>query len=168
MSVFNDFNAMRAHCGSGFKTFTKIMFFASLMFRISNVLYRWKLVPLSRMFWLINRILFSIDIDPRATIKGGLVMLHGAGIVIGKSVKIMGDVKIYQGVTLGGNSGKVIKIGNNSISQPILEQNIIIGINAVVIGPISIGEGVNIGANSVITKDVPAFKTVVSNNKIVN
>jgi serine O-acetyltransferase len=50
-----------------------------------------KLVPIARLFWLLNRVLFSIDIDPRATLKEGLVILHGAGNVIGKAVVALGD-----------------------------------------------------------------------------
>ncbi|MCL6216759.1 serine O-acetyltransferase [Zunongwangia pacifica] len=168
MSVSRDFNALAEHCGSKLKVFAKIMFYVALFFRISHFLYKIKLVPFSRLFWLLNRVLFSIDIDPRAVIKGGLVILHGAGIVIGKSVIINGNVKIYQGVTLGGNNGKKRKVGGSFFSQPIIEENVVIGINAVVLGPVILEKKVNIGANAIVTKDVPANSTVVSNNKILN
>lgn len=167
MSILKDFKAISKHSGSQLKTFTKIMFYCCVFFRISHFFYRIKLAPIGRVFWLLNRILFSIDIDPRATLKGGMVILHGAGIVIGKSVVALGDFKIYQGATLGGNNGKKRTIDNKIYSQPILKDNVVVGINAVVLGPVILERGSSVGANAVVTKDVPENSVVVSNNLIL-
>jgi serine O-acetyltransferase len=168
MSILKDFKAFSKHSGSNFKTLTKVMFYSCVFYRVSHFFYKLRLVPISRFFWLLNRVLFSIDIDPRATFKGGIVILHGSGIVIGKSVLVLGDLKIYQGVTLGGNNGKKRIINGKEHSQPIINEGVIIGINAVVIGPIILGVKSSVGANAVITKDIPDGAIAVANNKIIN
>jgi serine O-acetyltransferase len=168
MSLIDDYLAISKHTNSKIKPWTKIMFFSCILFRISNVLYKIKLVPFARIFWLVNRILFSIDIDPRANLKGGMVILHGAGIVIGKSVIAKGDFKIYQGATLGGNNGKKRILNDFEFSQPIIAHNVTIGINAAVLGPVLLEEEVIVGTNAIVTKDVASNKIVLSNNLIVN
>ncbi|WP_300599202.1 hypothetical protein [Niabella sp.] len=138
-----------------------------LFFRISNVLCKVGLKPLGRLFWLINRLLLSIDIDPRATLKGGVVILHGAGIVIGRYVIAEGDFTIYQGATLGGNNNKEALYKGKTITQPVLMHGCVIGIHAVVMGPVILHNNVRVGANAIVTKNVPENAVVVSNNKIL-
>ena len=46
----------------------------------------------------------GIDIHPGATIGENFCIDHGTGIVIGETAEIGSNVKIYQGVTLGGLS----------------------------------------------------------------
>lgn len=167
MSISKDFKAYAKYSKSNIKPLFKVMFYCCLFFRISHFFYKIKLVPFSRFFWLINRMFFSIDIDPRANLKGGLVILHGAGVVIGKSVIAFGDLKIYQGATLGGNNGKIRDYEGRLFSQPIIKNNVTIGINACVLGPVILNEDSNIGANAVVTKDVGAKSVVVSNNIIL-
>jgi serine O-acetyltransferase len=168
MSFIKDYKAYAVHTNSKIKPLLKINLLCMLFFRISYVFYKIKLLPLSKLFWLINRIVFSIDIDPGAHLKGGVVILHGVGVVIGRYVTAEGDFKIYQGATLGGNNGKESFYNGKAFSQPIIKANCIIGINAVVLGPVILNEGAKIGANAIVTKDVPANSVVVSCNKIVN
>jgi serine O-acetyltransferase len=167
MSFYRDFQAYADHSDSKIKPFFKTMFYCNLFFRVSSALYRVKLIPIARIFWLLNRILFSIDIDPRAKLKGGMVILHGAGVVIGYNVVAEGDFKIYQGATLGGNNGKKRTFNGRTFSQPYLQSNVTIGINAAVLGPVILESGSSVGANAVVTKDVPANAVVVSNNVIL-
>lgn len=51
---------------------------------------------------------------------------------------------------------------------PIIGKNVLIGAGAKVIGPVHVGDGAKIGANSVVTKDVPAFSTVVGINRVIS
>lgn len=168
MSFRKDYIAMRKHTNSNIKPLFKIHLWVMFFFRISHFFYKIKLIPVSRLFWMINRVLFSIDIDPRASFKGGVVIIHGIGLVIGRFVISEGDFVVYHGVTLGGNNNKERKYNNIIISQPVIKHNSIIGINAIIIGPVIIGENSRIGANAVITKDVPPNSTAISNNKILN
>lgn len=141
MSIIKDFNAISKHSGSKLKTLTKTMFYCCIFYRLSSFFYKIKLIPIGRLFWLLNRILFSIDIDPRATLRGGVLILHGAGIVIGKNVIAEGNFKIYQGATLGGNNGKKREINYKIFSQPLIKEDVTIGINAAVLGPIILNKG---------------------------
>ncbi|GGM86315.1 hypothetical protein GCM10010967_18170 [Dyadobacter beijingensis] len=167
MSILKDYAAYAEHSGSKLKPLTKTMFYCNVFFRLSSVLYKVRLVPVARIFWLLNRILFSIDIDPRARLRGGMVILHGAGVVIGRFVTAEGNFKIYQGATLGGNNGKKRTVNGQTFSQPYLQNNVTIGINAAVLGPVILENGSSVGANAVVTKDVPAGAVVVSNNVIL-
>ena len=167
MGFLKDYQAYTIHSKSRIKPLFKTMLYCNLFFRLSHTCYNLKLFPIGRLFWLFNRIIFSIDIDPRARLKGGMVILHGTGIVIGYNVLAKGDFKIYQGATLGGNNGKKLPYNGTVFSQPILEDNITIGINAVVLGPIVLNSGSSIGANAVVTKNVPSNAIIVSNNKII-
>lgn len=72
------------------------------LYRLSNLLYRKHLAPLSKVVWYINRLLFHADIDFRADLGGGFVLVHGLGVVIGSSVMSTGPLTVYQGVTIGG------------------------------------------------------------------
>ncbi|UBM58078.1 hypothetical protein LAG90_14825 [Marinilongibacter aquaticus] len=164
MSFIKDYLAYAEHTGSRIKPLFKVLLYANLLFRLSNFFYQFKLVPVARLFWFLNRIIFAIDIDPRAQLNGGMVILHGAGIVIGRYVLALGDFKIYQGATLGGNNGKHIKVGGAKFSQPIVKKDVVIGINSVVIGPVTLNSGCRIGANAVVTKDVPENMIIVGNN----
>ena len=50
---------------------------------------------------------FGVDIHPAAEIKGGVMIDHATGVVIGETSKIDENVSIYQGVTLGGKGFEI-------------------------------------------------------------
>lgn len=138
-----------------------------LIFRVSTFFVFIKCYPISKLFWFINRLLFTVDLDPRANLAGGLMLVHGMCIVIGHEVKSKGILKIYQGATIGGNHGKRKVIDGFSTGQPVLCNNVIIGINSCVLGPIIVGENSVVGTGAIATKDVLENVTVVSVNKVI-
>lgn len=119
---------------------------------------------IARFFWLINRLIFTVDIDPRAKISGGFLIIHGMSIVIGENVQILGQVKLYHGTTLGGNNFKNKIYNDKEINQPIIKNNVVIGINSSILGPCIIEENAVIGTGAIVTKDVLAGSTVVGVN----
>lgn len=119
----------------------------------------------SRLFWLLNRVIFSVDIDPGANIRT-LLIIHGIGIVIGREVEVSGSLKIYHGATLGGNMNKQRVINGKTISQPIIKNNVTVGINSAILGPVIIGNNVLIGTGAIVTKDVPDNSLVIGVNQI--
>ncbi|MFA1015971.1 serine O-acetyltransferase [Dubosiella newyorkensis] len=123
------------------------------LYRLSNFLYRIHLSFLSKLIWYLNRFLFSVDIDYRADLAGGLVIKHGLGIVIGMNVKSLGKLTVYQGVTIGG-SGKERLLNDSIITQPIIEDNVIIYSNAMLFGPIIVGKNQYIKAGEIIKEDI--------------
>lgn len=138
-----------------------------VIYRLAHFLYRLRLTVFSKILWYINRIIFSVDIDYRADLAGGVQIIHGVGIVIGAFVKTKGPIKIYQGVTIGGNSNKTDIREGIEYKQPLIGENTTIYANATVIGPIVIGDSVVIGTGSVITKNINSKHRVYSKHDLV-
>jgi len=141
--------------GNRIKVFlTNRGFHALLFYRIANKLSRIKVPLLPLILTRIIQIIYSIDIDYRATIKGGCTIVHGVGLVIGKGAIIGKNAKLYHGVTLGISHSQ-----SKSDGFPLIGDNVIIGSGAKLLGKIKIGDNVKIGANSVVTHDVPSNST---------
>lgn len=138
-----------------------------IIYRLSNIFADLRLYPFAKVFWIINRILFNVDIDPRANLAGGLVLIHGMGIVIGHEVKSLGMMKIYQGATIGGNMAKREDIDGVNTGQPVIEPNVTIGINSSILGPIKIGQDSIIGTGAIVTKNVKRNTVIIEANKII-
>lgn len=129
-------------------------FHCVLLYRISHFFYILHLDMIAKIFWYLNRVLYSVDIDYRADLAGGFQIVHGIGLVVGAFVKTRGKVIIYQGVTLGGNNDKVNMRDGIELKQPNIGANTIIYSNSMILGPVWIGDNVKIGAGSTILKDI--------------
>ena len=90
----------------------------------------------------------GIEIHPGATIGKGFFIDHGSGGIIG-------DVTLYQGVTLGGTGKETGK------RHPTIGDNVMISAGAKIIGSFTVGENSKIGAGSVVLEEVPPNCTVV-------
>ena len=97
---------------------------------------------------------FGVDIHPAAEIKGGIMIDHATGVVIGETSKIDENVSIYQGVTLG---GKGFEIGDR---HPKIKSGVSIFASSTVLGNITIGKNAKVAAGSLVLKDVEAETTV--------
>ncbi len=129
-------------------------FHAIAIHRLSHELYKLKSFVISRMMSEHVHGLTGIDIHPGATIGDSFFIDHGTGIVIGETTIIKNNVKIYQGVTLGGLQVK--KSLASTKRHPTIEDNVTIYANATVLGgDIVIGANSIIGANVWITQSVP-------------
>ena len=136
---------------------TLIIFFnrgfrALLFYRIANKFFRWKVPILPLIFTRTIQILYSIDIDYKARLSGGIVIVHGVGLVIGSGAEIQSNVVLFHGVTLG-RRGVGPEMGKSD-GFPTIEKNCIICTGAVLIGNIVIGENTTIGANCLITENI--------------
>lgn len=132
---------------------TNPCFHSIVLYRLAHFFYNIRLSILAKVIWYFNRVIFNVDIDYRADIAGGFKLVHGLGTVIGKDVKSLGRMTIYQGVTLGG-SGKTRIYGDQEIFQPVIEENVIIYTDAKVFGPVIIGANNHIKAGAIISEDV--------------
>ena len=132
-------------------------------FRLQDFFYR-KNIPLAPwVIFMLNRVLFSVEILPGAKIGGALRIQHGSGIVIGNQVQLGRNTTIYHGVTIGS------RLSNDSDGWPIIGNNCLLSAGSTILGPIRIMDNVIIGANAVIFKNIPANVTVVGNpGKITN
>ena len=97
---------------------------------------------------------FGVDIHPAAEIKGGVMIDHATGVVIGETSKIDKHVSIYQGVTLG---GKGFEEGDR---HPKIQSGVSIFASSTVLGNITIGQNAKVAAGSLVLKDVEAETTV--------
>lgn len=104
----------------------------------------------------------GIDIHPAARIGRSFFIDHGTGIVIGETATVGDRVRLYQGVTLGGEplAAALLNGGNEHRKQagtrrhPALEDDVVIFAGAVLLGPITIGTRSRIGGNVWLRKDI--------------
>jgi len=124
-------------------------FLCVVMFRLTAALYRLKLLrPVALIFHQINKIIFSSDLHPAASIGGGFQIVHAFNNVIGARVICGENLTLFNGVTLG---KKVVGIEGG---QPVLGCNVVVGTGAKVLGEIKIADSVTIGANSIVINDI--------------
>jgi len=107
--------------------------------------------------------LTGIDIHPCARIGRNFFIDHGTVVVIGETTEIGNNVRIYQGVTLGGQSlprEEVSKLRGKK-RHPTIEDDVIIYSGATILGGRTvIGKGAVIGGNVWITSTIPPNTTV--------
>ncbi|MCL5128691.1 MULTISPECIES: serine O-acetyltransferase EpsC [unclassified Algibacter] len=140
-------------------------FHAISIYRLSHELYKLGVYILPRMMSEYIHGITGIDIHPGATIGESFYIDHGTGIVIGESSIIGEQVKIYQGVTLGGI--QVSKDLASTKRHPTIDDNVTIYANATILGgDIVIGKNSIIGANVWITQSVPEDSLVTYQTEI--
>lgn len=127
------------------------------LYKLTQFFYKRNLLHLALIISRFNRFLTGIEIEPGAIISDSLRISHGMGIVIGAEAVIGTNVIIRQNVTIGRKG----HVSSGNRIHPIIGDNVEIGAGAVILGNINIGNHAIIGANAVITKDVPAYATVV-------
>ena len=130
---------------------------ALLVHRVAHALHLSGVPLLPRLLAYATRAVTGVEIHPAAEIGHGLLIDHGAGVVIGETARIGDNVTLYQGVTLGGTGFARGK------RHPTLEDDVVVGSGAKLLGPIHVGRGTKVGANTVVIHDVPADSTVVGN-----
>ena len=117
-------------------------------YRAANCL--WKQERHTMSLFLQNRAseVFGVDIHPAAEIKGGVMIDHATGVVIGETAEIGSNVSIFQGVTLGGK-------GNEAGDRhPKIKSGASIYASSTLLGNITIGENSVVAAGSLVLKDV--------------
>ena len=135
--------------------------FAITVYRLAHVLYELQVPMLPRIMTEHAHSTTGIDIHPGATIGDYFFIDHGTGIVIGETTVIGSQVKIYQGVTLGGLTTRGGQSLRGQKRHPTIEDNVTIYAGVSVLGGETvIGRDSVIGSNAFITKSVPPCTTV--------
>ena len=128
---------------------------AILMHRVAHLLDSKNHRFCAKLVSQLARFFTGIEIHPSAKIGKGLLIDHGAGVVIGETAEIGDDCTIFQGVTLGG-------LGNERGKRhPTLRDGVLVGAGAKILGDIEIGSNAKIGANAVVLQPVPDNATAV-------
>lgn len=136
-------------------------FHAIAVYRLTHELHKFRVPILPRMMSEYAHSLTGTDIHPGAEIGKSFFIDHATGIVIGETTVIKNNVKIFQGVTLGGIQVK--KSLAETKRHPTIEDNVTIYANATILG----GEVV-VGANSIIGANVCILKSVPENSLVVD
>ncbi|RXZ83383.1 serine acetyltransferase [Paenibacillaceae bacterium] len=146
---------LRAAKGSALSTILANRGFHALLFyRISRMLWKRKIPLIPLVLTRFIQVLYSIDIDYRARIEGGCIIVHGCGLVIGKGAVVGRNAKLYHGVTLGASHG-------SKGGFPMLGDNVMVGCGAKLLGKITVGSNVMIGANAVVVENIPNDCTAI-------
>lgn len=134
-------------------------FMAIAIYRIAHELYTLKVPLIPRILTEYAHGKTGVDIHPGATVGKRFCIDHGTGLVIGETVEIGDDVKIYQGVTLGALS--VSKEMAKTKRHPTIQDRVVIYAGATILGGRTIiGHDSIIGGNVWITKSIPANSRV--------
>ena len=138
--------------------------YAVTIHRLAHVLYKLKVPIVPRVMSELAHSKTGIDIHPGATIGERFFIDHGTGVVIGETTVIGRNVRLYQGVTLGGlsfdkdSSGALVK---GLKRHPNIEDNVVIYANATILGGnTTIGHDSEIGGNVWIKESVPPYSRV--------
>ena len=133
--------------------------YAVTVHRLAHELYRAGVPIIPRVMSELAHSKTGIDIHPGATIGERFFIDHGTGVVIGETTVIGRNVRLYQGVTLGGLSfdkdekGVLVK---GLKRHPNIEDNVVIYANATILGgDTTIGHDSEIGGNVWLKDSVP-------------
>ena len=130
-------------------------FYAVTVHRLAHVLHGLGVSLLPRMMAEQAHSTTGIDIHPGARIGSSFFIDHGTGVVIGETAVIGSQVKLYQGVTLGGLSTRGGQSLRGIRRHPTLEDRVTVYANATILGGNTvIGHDCVIGASAFITESV--------------
>jgi len=137
--------------------------YAITVYRIAHEFYIREVPIMPRLMSEHAHSLTGIDVHPGAKIGRNFFIDHGTGVVIGETTEIGNNVRIYQGVTLGGQSfatGEITGLRGKK-RHPTIEDDVIIYAGATILGGKTIiGKGAVIGGNTWITSSIPPNTTV--------
>ena len=140
-------------------------FFAIAIYRLAHEMVKLGVPLLPRMLTEHAHSKTGIDIHPAAQIGRSFFIDHGTGLVIGATVIIGDNVKLYQGVTLG--ALQVSKDLANTKRHPTIEDEVIIYANATILGGETvIGHHSVIGGNVWLTKSVQPYSLVYHESRV--
>ena len=128
---------------------------ALMIYRVAHWCFLHRLFFVARLLSQLGKWLTGVEIHPGATIGRGILIDHGAGIVIGETAVVGDNCTLYQGVTLGG-TGK-----DTGKRHPTLEDGVLVGAGAKLLGPFTVGAGAKVAANAVVLGPIPAGCTAV-------
>jgi len=129
------------------------------LYRFAHELHTQEVPLLPRMITEHAHSLTGCDIHPAAEIGVPFFIDHGTGVVIGETTVIGKNVRLYQGVTLGGTNfakdeeGRLIR---DAKRHPTIEDDCVIYAGATILGGgTTVGKGSIIGGNVWLTHSVP-------------
>lgn len=138
--------------------------FAIATYRIAHELYVRGVPTIPRIMSEHAHSVTGMDIHPGATIGKSFFIDHGTGVVIGETTNIGDNVRIYQDVTLGGQSFSRDEISGlrGKKRHPTIKNDVVIYAGAKILGGKAvIGKGAVVGGNVWLTSPIPSNTTVM-------
>ncbi|MFN2321668.1 MAG: serine O-acetyltransferase [Trueperaceae bacterium] len=130
-------------------------FYAIAAHRVAHALLGRGARTLARMIAAHAHRSTGIDVHPAALIGRRFCIDHGTGVVIGETAVLGDDVKLYQGVTLGGHS--VRKEDAARKRHPTIGNRVVVYAGATILGGATVvGDDSVIGGNVWLTRSVPS------------
>lgn len=128
---------------------------ALICHRFAHWFYKHRMFFVARFISQIARFFTLIEIHPGAQLGHGILIDHGAGVVIGETAVVGDHCTIYQGVTLGGVGTQKGK------RHPTLGSHVMVGAGAKILGAFEVGDNCHIAANAVLLKPLEDNVTAV-------
>jgi serine acetyltransferase len=126
---------------------------ALLVFRLSQVFQRAKLVPLAYLCRKVLYHFYYIDAWPQSRVGGGHWWCHPLGIVYSRGVIIGQRVQVFHHVSIiSALSG-----------TPTIQDFVTLYAHSCILGGVIVGRGAIVGAGAVVTKNVPPYSVVAGN-----
>ena len=132
---------------------------AVLLFRLAGALHRARLRPISRLLYILNLVLFGVDLAPSAEVGPGLALPHPNGVAIAPATRIGRKARLFQQVSVGGVSYE----DPTRDGFPTVGDECWIFAGAKVLGPIHIGDRAMVASNALVIRSVPPGAVVVGN-----
>lgn len=163
MSKFSeDLSRYRAQGYRGKDLWLNPAVWAVASYRLSNWLHverptgliRIPLKLLSFIFVKSCVVVLEMDLDPQATIGGGLYIGHTGGVHINPRAVLGRNCDVAHRVTIGASA-----MGREG--APTLGDGVYVGTGATLVGKIKVGNGAKIAANTLVMSNVPAGATVM-------
>lgn len=148
----------------GSRNFIKIYFKdprfrAVFLFRISNLLFRYRMKFIARMFSNYISIRYGFQTRPDLNIKEGIKLVHLGGVIIHGDCQIGRNFTILNNVTIGQRRRK-------DLAVPKIGNNVFIGTQTILLGGCSIGNNVSLDAGLRISHDIKNSSRIINNNFI--
>ena len=126
-------------------------YFGLALYRVRATLQAHHVPVIPRLLDHICSLVFRVQIGDKAVLREGVCLAHG-------NIGIYGVTLIGRKCFLAWSVG--IGLVQDDFNGPEIGDGVFIGTGAKVLGHVKVGPGARIGANAVVTKDVPALKTV--------
>jgi serine O-acetyltransferase len=163
MSKFNeDLSRYRVQGCRGKDLWLNPAVWAVASYRLSNWLHVERpaaliRIPLKLLSFILVKscvVVLEMDLDPQATIGGGLYIGHTGGVHINPGAVLGRNCDVAHRVTIGASA-----MGRQGV--PTLGDGVYVGTGATLVGKIKIGSGAKIAANTLVMSNVPAGATVM-------
>lgn len=124
-----------------------------VLYRLAQSFRTIKLKIVSTILMRLIYHLYHCDIRYTSQIGAGFTITHPIGVVIGGKVVAGVNFSIRQSTTIGGNSGKSELVKGNTITQPIIGDNVTLGCNCCLLGPIQVTDDCVLAAGAILVSN---------------